>query len=447
MYQDPPVSRSSESPMRSRESGRSREIGLLSLTALTVNAVLGSGIFMLPAIVARIVGPSAPFAYGAAALATSLIVLCFAEASTHFDESGGPYLYARAAFGPFVGFQAGWLFIVTRLVSVAAIANGTASYLATILPPAGSRIGRPVTVVAVIAALAVLNVVGIRQGKWAVNVLTAAKLLPLAVFIGVGLSATDLTRIGMASSPLEGSLHEAAFLLMFTFAGFEAATIAGRDIVNPRRNLPIALLTAIAITTIVYVGVQIVAQGTLSDLARSTAPIADAARTFMGPTGAAFVGTGAILATLGTNGTNLLVTPRMLCALADGGLLPAFFGRIHPRYQTPHAAIAVFAVAASLLGLVDDFAALAAISVVSRLCFFATTCLAVPILRRKASAPAGRFRIPAGDAVALVATALCIWLVGAATPTQWAACGGAIAAGSAFYLLSRRKARGYDRNT
>jgi len=426
----------SDDGSRSLPKSPSREIGLVSLTALTVNAILGSGIFMLPVAVARIVGPSSPLAYGAAALATSLIVLCFAEASTHFEESGGPYLYARTAFGPFVGFQAGWLFIVTRLVSVGAIANGTASYLATLWAPFGSPVGRPATVTAVIGSLAVLNAIGVKQGKWAINILTVAKLLPLAVFIGAGLSAIDPARIAMAALPAQSSLHEAAFLLMFTFAGFEAATIAGHEIVNPRRNLPIALLTAIAVTTVVYVGVQIVAQGTLPDLASSPAPIAAAARTFMGSTGAAFIGTGAILATLGTNGTNLLVTPRMLYALAEGGLLPAFFARLHPRYRTPHVAIAVFAVAASIIGLVDDFAALAAISVVSRLCFFATTCLAVPILRRKSPAPLGRFRIPAGDFVALVATGLCIWLVGASTPMQRFACGGAIAVGGALYLLA-----------
>ncbi|MET0592784.1 MAG: amino acid permease [Polyangiaceae bacterium] len=413
------------------------EIGLFSLTALTVNAVLGSGIFMLPAAVARIVGSAAPIAYGCAALATCLIVLCFAEASTHFEESGGPYLYARTAFGPFIGFQAGWLFIATRLVSVGAIANGTASYLAALWPPAGTALGRPVTVVSIVAGLAALNAVGVKQGKWAVNFLTVAKLLPLSLFIGAGLSAIDPQHLAVTLSPSRGSLHEAAFLLMFTFAGFEAATIAGREIVNPRRNLPIALLGAIAVTTVVYVGVQIVAQGTLSDLAHSPAPIADAARTFIGPRGAAFIGAGAIVATLGTNGTNLLVTPRMLYALAEGKLLPSFFARIHPRYGTPHVAISVFAVAASLIGLVDDFAALAAISVVSRLCFFATTCLSVPVLRRKLPAPKGRFRIPGGDFVAFAGAAICVWLVSAATPTQWLACGGAMALGAALYRFAR----------
>ncbi|HMI88474.1 MAG TPA: amino acid permease, partial [Polyangiaceae bacterium] len=377
-----------------------REIGLFSLTALTVNGILGSGIFMLPAAVARILGPASPLAYGAAAFATALIVLCFAEASTHFEGSGGPYLYARAAFGPFVGFQAGWLFIATRLVSVGAIANGTASYLGTLWEPLGTGLGRPLTVVAIIGGIAALNVVGVRQGKWTVNLLTAAKLLPLVLFIGIGLPAVDGSRIALAGAPPGGSVREAAFLLVFTFAGFEAAAIAGHEIVNPRRNLPIAMLAAVAITTAVYLGVQIVAQGTLPGLATSTAPIADAARIFWGPAGATVIGAGAVLATLGTNGTNLLVTPRMLYALADGGHLPAFLARIHPRFRTPHVAIAVFAVAASGIALVNDFAALAATSVVSRLCFFATTCLAVPVLRRRLPAPAGRFRIPFGTFVA-----------------------------------------------
>jgi basic amino acid/polyamine antiporter, APA family len=417
----------------------SREVGLFSLTALTVNGILGSGIFMLPAGIARILGPASPVAYAAAAFAVALIVLCFAEASTHFEESGGPYLYARAAFGPFVGFQAGWLFIATRLVSVAAIANGTASYLATLFAPLGRGAGRPVTVVAVIGGLALLNLIGVRQGKWTVNVLTIAKLLPLIVFIAAGIPAVDGSRIALTGAPAGGSVREAAFLLVFTFAGFEAAAIAGHEIVNPRRNLPIAMLLAVGLTTVVYVAVQIVAQGTLPELATSAAPIADSARTFLGPAGATFIGAGAVLATLGTNGTNLLVTPRMLYALADGGHLPAFFARIHPRFRTPHVAIAVFAVGASGIALVNDFTALAATSVVSRLCFFATTCLAVPVLRRRCPAPAGRFRIPAGTLVAGAATVLCVWLISASTAAQRIASGAAIVVGTLFYAWSKRR--------
>lgn len=422
----------------------SREIGLFSLIALTVNGILGSGIFMLPASIARILGPASPVGYAAAAFAAALIVLCFAEASTHFEGSGGPYLYARAAFGPFVGFQAGWLFIATRLVSVGAIANGTASYLGTLWAPLGTGTGRPVTVVAVIGGLAVLNLVGVRQGKWTVNLLTIAKLLPLVLFVAVGIPAIDGSRIGLDGAPPGGSVREAAFLLVFTFAGFEAAAIAGHEIVNPRRNLPIALLTAVGVTTAVYVAVQIVAQGTLPGIATSQAPIADAARTFLGPGGATFIGAGAVLATLGTNGTNLLVTPRMVYALADGGHLPSFFARIHPRFRTPHVAIAVFAVVASSIALVNDFAALAATSVVSRLCFFATTCLAVPVLRWRCPAPPGRFRIPAGTLVAAVATGLCVWLISASTTAQRLACGGAIVVGTLLYAWARRGKRATD---
>lgn len=418
-----------------------REIGLVSLIALTVNGILGSGIFMLPAAVARILGPAGPMAYGAAAFAVALVVLCFAEASTHFEQSGGPYLYARAAFGPFVGFQAGWLFVVTRLISVAAIANGTASYLATFWAPIGSGVARSSTVVAIIGALAILNWVGVRQGKWTVNFLTAAKLLPLIVFIVVGLPAVDGARVIASGAPAGGAVREAAFLLVFTFAGFEAAAIAGHEIVNPRRNLPIALIAAIVITTAVYVGVQIVAQGTLPAVAASEAPLADAARMFMGPSGAAFMGVGAILATMGTNGTNLLVTPRMLYALAEGGHLPARLARLHPRFRTPDVAIACFAVGASGIALVNDFTALAATSVVSRLCFFATTCLAVPILRRRAPAPQGRFRIPGGPVVPALATGLCVWLIGASAPLQWLACGGAIAVGTLLYAWTKTRER------
>src|SRR5579871_3756063 len=164
-----------------------RAVGLFSLTAIAVNGTVGSGIFVLPAQVAKLLGPAALAAYLIASLAICLIVLCFAEVATLFDRSGGPYLYARAAFGSLIGFEIGWMLMVARITSMAAISNAFAAYLGFFWPLAAAGIGRVIVITASLGILALVNYRGVKQGTWMNNLLTISKLAPLAVFIVAGL--------------------------------------------------------------------------------------------------------------------------------------------------------------------------------------------------------------------------------------------------------------------
>ncbi|MFP5378587.1 MAG: APC family permease, partial [Vicinamibacteria bacterium] len=190
-----------------------RVVGLAGLTAIAVNGVVGSGIFVLPATVALLLGPASPVAYLVAALLTALVVLCFAEAGSRTERTGGPYVYAREAFGPFVGFQVGWLFFITRLTAAAAIANAFVAYLGVLWPAAASGAGRALVLTLLIGAFAVANAAGIRQGAFLVNFLTVAKLLPLLFFVGVGLYYADPARYDILVVPELGGLREASLLL------------------------------------------------------------------------------------------------------------------------------------------------------------------------------------------------------------------------------------------
>jgi len=411
-----------------------RVVGLPGLTAIAVNGVIGSGIFVLPATVAALLGPASPAAYLLAALVAALVVACFAEAGSLFDRTGGPYLYARAAFGPFAAFQVGWAFFLSRLAAAAAIANAFASYVAYLCPVLGGEAGRILVVTVLLVALAAVNVAGVRYGGWTVNAFTVAKLLPLLLFVTVGLFHADPRRYAILALPDPARLKQAALLLIFAFGGFENASVPGDESKDPRRHLPVALLLAIALTAVLYVLIQIVALGTLPGLAGEAAPLASAARSFLGPAGAIVIAVGAAISTAGSASALALVGPRILYALAEGGQLPAVLARVHERLRTPHVAVAVFALLAWAAALLGDFALLAAVSAVARLVFSAATCLAVPVLRRKMPEAERRFRIPGGLLVPLTAVILALWLLSGLGATQAAAGAAALLVGFLLYL-------------
>ncbi|HJQ68747.1 MAG TPA: amino acid permease [Blastocatellia bacterium] len=416
-----------------------RAIGLFGLTAIAVNGVIGSGIFVLPSTVASILGTSSPVAYVIAAVLIALIAACFAEAGSMFERTGGPYLYAREAFGGFIGFEVGWMFLLARLAAAAAISNAFASYLGYFWPPLASGAGRVAAITLLVAGLAWINLAGIRHGSRAVNVLTIAKLVPLLLFISAGLFFVDGDRFELIALPEMSGLQQAGLALIFAFGGFENASIPTEEARDPRENLPIALLIAIALTAILYILIQIVAQGTLADITNDQTPIASAGRTFLGPAGGAIIAAGAVLSTSGSYSALGLVGPRILYAFAEGGQLPAPLARVHPRYRTPHVAVIVFAVAAWAVALYGDFRALVMVSAIARLVFSAATCLAVLVLRRKMPDAPRKFKLPFGPLIPILAAILSAWLLVGMNEGQMIAGAAALIAGALFYLIFRNR--------
>lgn len=418
-----------------------RAVGLFGLIAIAVNGVIGSGIFVLPATVALLLGPASPAAYIVAAILIALIVLCFAEAGSMFQQTGGPYLYAREAFGSFVGLEVGWMFLLSRLAATSAIANAFSAYLGYFWPVFGSGIGRAVALTVLIWGLAWLNLCGVKYGSWTVNVLTIVKIIPLLLFVFVGFFFVDSSRYELLVIPDAGPLRQASLALIFAFGGFENASVPTEEVKNPTRNLPIALIVSIAVTTLLYIAIQIVALGTLPELAADATPLASAARMFLGPAGAMIITAGAVLSTTGSNSAVILVGPRILYALAEGGQLPRALARVHPRYRTPHVAVIVFALAAWLIALFATFAQLVTVSAIARLLFSGTTCLAVPVLRRKLPLAVRPFRIPGGLVIPGLAAVISIWLLTGINKSQAIAGGAALLVGAALYVLFGRSSR------
>lgn len=417
-----------------------RAVGFLSLTAISVNTVIGAGIFALPANVDQLLGPASPLAYLAAGAAVLVIAFCFAEAGSRFESSGGPYLYAVSAFGSFVGFEVAWMYLLARLTALAAVSNTFTAYLGYLWPGLEQGAGRIAAITVMIGALAATHFFGLRPGKLVNNFFTVGKLLPLVIFCGAGLVLLHVHPIPAKGLPGAASLQQASLLLMFALGGFESATIPSEEVIQPKKTVPAAVLASVGLVVALYLVIQMVTMAALPGLAASGTPLASAARGFLGPAGGLMLMVGAVLSTAGTNHANLFTGSRLLYALGRDGQLPSRLGRLDPRYGTPAFSIAVYAIAAWILAVSSAFAVLAELSALARVLMYATTCLAVPILRRRMPGGSRGFVLPGGSLIAIIALATCVWLLAGTSAAQVSTAAVAFAAGALLYgWMGQRK--------
>lgn len=410
-----------------------RVVGPFSLTAIAVNGVVGAGIFAMPSAIAALLGRASPIAYLLAGSAAILIALSFAEAGSYYERAGGPYVYAREAFGDFIGFEVGWMFLFARLAGSAAVVNAFAAYVAFFQPSLGEPVYRALVIGIATVAIGALNYAGVQFGTTVVNIFTIGKLLPLLVFIAVGLFVIDWRALVPPAPPAFGPLREASLLLLFALGGFEFASVPSEEVIDSKRYLPFALIVGLAFGTLIYILVQIVCTGTLASLAHDSAPVASAATRFLGQPGATLMAIGAILATTGTNSTILLIGPRMLYALAQGGQLPAVFGKVHPHFRTPSVAVVLFTGSALVLAISGTFASLAALNAITRLLYSITTCAAVPILRRRLSPSQRTFTLPGGWLLPACGVVASVVLLSGITRTQALIGSGGLVSGAIVY--------------
>ena len=398
--------------------GLVRVIGRWSLTALMVNSIIGGSIFGLPSLLAAKVGSLSPWSYIGAGAGMLIIAACIAEVSSRYEETGGLYLYARDAFGRFVGLLVAWLTWLTRIAAPAAVANLFCVYLAQFFPAVGSRMGRMVVLVVLIGQLTYFNYVGVRMGKQVSDIFTAAKVGFLLLFVVTGLAALRLRpeiRVPSSVPPLSAKAwFDTILLLVFAYGGFEGALFVGGETTNPKRDTPIALLRALVVVGLIYTTVQFVAVSTLPSLATSSRPLSDAAQRFLGPLGASAIGLGALVSGYGYLSANLLHAPRVTYAMAEQGDFPSFFGAVHRRYRTPFLSILLYAAALFIFSVLGNFPWNAVLSAVSRLGIYGVMALAVPVLRSRHDGKA-QFLLPfpyAFSGLALLFSAVLITQMG-----------------------------------
>ncbi|HLX84289.1 MAG TPA: APC family permease [Terriglobales bacterium] len=391
--------------------GLVRAIGRWSLAALAVNSIIGSGIFGLPAEVAGLLGKRSIMAVVLAGAAMGVIMACYAEVASQFSEAGGPYLYARTAFGRLMGILVGWMLYLAQTAAPAANANLFVIYLAEFWPAAKEPWPRFIILTVLVGLLALVNLRGARQGTALNNVFTVAKLLPLLMVVSAGAAVTIVHPAPWAAAgPVSSNTWMYAMgLLVFAYGGFETALAPMGEAKNPGRDAAFAVFVALIACTAIYTLVQWVVVGVLGPGSTTDRPLAEVARVTMGNRGAALVAIGALVSVYGYLGAKMLAMPRVTFALAKAGDLPQLFGAVGPRFHTPWFSIVFYAAVVWGLAIGGSFAWNVTLSVVARLFYYAVVCAALIALRRTRPLGVG-FRLPGGPLLAVVGIGIALTL-------------------------------------
>jgi amino acid transporter len=435
-------------PAREQDEKLIRALGVPTLAASIVNATVGAGIFVLPAVVAAGLGAAAPIAYVICAVVMALVVTSFAIAGSRVSLTGGLYAYVEVAFGSYVGFLAGVLLWLTNVLAVAGVASAIAASVAVIFPLAQGGLGRVLLLVLIFAGLALINIRGVRGGAGTVAGLTVAKLLPLLLFVAVGVFFIQPAALGWSVWPESDAIGKTVLLLIFAFMGIELALVPSGEVKNPSRTVPRSIFLALAITTVLYIAIQLVAQGVLgAELSKfGDAPLAEAASRFLGNAGRSIILVGMVISAFGYVSGDILGSPRTLYAFGRNGILPAKMAAVHPRFRTPHIAIIVHAIIACALSVSSTFRYLAVLANIAALLLYLFCCSAAFELTRRNVVSDGKpFSIPGDRIIPFLAIAIVLWILSHATLSEFGVAALVLVIASALYALrkvARQKSAG-----
>jgi amino acid transporter len=401
----PPASSSTEEKLP-------RNLGLWGIWMLVVNGLIGAGIFGLPSGAAALAGEYSVLVYAFCALLILPIILCFAELGSYFRGTGGPIRYGTLAFGPFVGFQGGWLYYLARLISFSANTVLLTDSIAYFIEGAGTGTGRIISLAIICMGLSVINVLGSVESIRSMTLFTVIKfavliLLPLGGFILLG---SEVIPSFDSPIPPSGDLGAAALLLIYAFVGFEGAVVPAGEAKRPERDMPLGLLLGLAVVAVLYMLIQLVSQAAVPDLANSKTPLLDVSASLFGPIGAILLMVGVAASVLANLISSMFSATRVTYALSLEKSLPRWFGEVHSRFLTPANSVVFFGVAAFLLAAFGSFTVLAAMTVLSRLFLYGMSCAAIPKLRPQFRGE-GRFILKGGYAIPVLGIGACLWLM------------------------------------
>lgn len=422
------------------------KLGLISIVLLGINSIIGSGIFLLPNVAAAAMGTAGIFVLFLDAFLVICLALCFAQAATHFDRDGGPYLYAKDAFGDFVGFEVGFVTWAIRIIAEATMAVAFQTLLAGIWPALKSGFPAMATTTILLTGLALMNIAGVRVSKYVNNVVTVAKLVPLILFVALGIffiQGDNFTPLFPGGHYTQGTLGSAAVTMFYAFTGFEGVVVAAGDMKDAKRNLPKAIASVMVIVALFYVLIQVVCTGILGSdvLAKSSTPVQAAFAHFAGGFGSALVQAGSLVSVGGILVASSYITPRSGVALAENGMMPASLAKRN-QHNSPWVAIIVSLIIGLLISWSGTFTYLAQISVISRFVQYIPTVIAVLVFARKYGKNQHGFNLPLGPVIPIVALVVSIWLLynawlGDTNHMQFITGFGALVIAVPFYFLTK----------
>lgn len=421
----------------------SNKLGFWSIVLLGINGIIGSGIFLLPNKAVDLIGPASLLVMIFDMFLVLAITFCFAEASGLFKDNGGAYIYAKEAFGDFIGYEVGFLTWMTRVIAFSTMGVGFATALAGIMPSLADDFMKNVIVTVIFAILAGVNLFGVPLYKIVQNVATIAKLIPFVLFIGIGIffiEPSNFTPLFPGGEYTPGTFGAAAVMLFFAFTGFESIAVAAAEMENPQKNLPRATIITIFVVAAIYVLLLAVAIGIMGyELADTTAPVQEAFGRVAGSFGTAVIAAGTLISIGSLCIGSSFVTPHSCLALAEQKMLPQFIAARN-RYGAPYWAIIISTVIAALIAYTGSFTYLASISVVSRFSQYIPTCLSIPVFRKKMPNAPRAFKIPGGPVIPVVAVLVSVWLLAQATMQQLVmGLGAAFIAVPFYYFVHKKK--------
>jgi amino acid transporter len=418
-----------------------RSIGYSGIAILVLNSMIGAGIFALPTSVAATAGKLSPWLFLIVGLLVITIVLSFAELASYFQNSGGPVLYTRTAFGSLVGFSTGWLLYVSRMAAFAANVTVIPIYLGSYWPWLAEGWGRAGLITLVCIGLTVANYVGVKDGVRTVAVFTILKLTPIVLMILLGLRYVTLDTLVPTSLPAMSDIGGTTLLLIYAFVGFESATIISGETMNPRKTMPRALVATVLGTALLYFMIVLVYISVLPGGSKDGATLIDVGSKLAGPAGAVIITLAAVFSVTGNLSAIMLAVPRLTFALSEERLLPQWFGVIQDRFATPGNSILFLGALSLLFAISGSFAFLAAASSLTRLICYFLSIAALPKIRLQANDETRRdaYRLLGGYAIPAVALLLCVWIAIQSSAESWQLTGGLLLLGLLLYAVARQR--------
>ena len=418
-----------------------RHIGFGSMVLLGINSIIGSGIFLLPGAVTGIAGNWSIAVYLFISFLILAIAWCFAQCAALYDRNGGAYIYAKEAFGDFIGFEIGLMRWVVGSVGWASIVVGFLTILSSVWPAALEEPWRSLIIIGIVGGLSLLNILGIKAFRHLNNLITLTKLIPLILFITVGVFYIEpdfYPQLNIEEFEIS-SFSTAALMLFYAFGGFETLVVAAGEMKNPEKNLPLAVMVVISVCSLLYCLVHLIAMGLLGpQLADHSNPMAAASQILIGKSGLWLITLAMLVSVGGIAISASFVTPRSGVALAEDQLAPQWIAT-KGRFETPVGAISITMVLTILVALSGNFTQLAAMSVVSRFVQYISTCIATVVLYRRQSQPIRLFKKIQLMVIPSIALIGISWLLTHATLMQMLVGLGALIIGIPFYYLQKRQ--------
>lgn len=418
-----------------------RGIGFLGIAIVVLNSMIGSGIFALPTEIAASAGNWSPWLFLIVGVLVLTIVLSYAELTSYFQNSGGPVLYTKTAFGPLVGFSTGWILYISRVSAFAANVTVIPMFLASYWPSLADGAGRAIMISVICVGLTIVNYVGVKDGIRTVAVFTFLKLTPIVLMIVLGFQYVTPDTLLPATLPDFDSMGATTLLLIYAFVGFESATIISGETVNPRKTMPRALVATVLGTAFLYFLIVLVFVSVLPGASSEGATLIDVGRKLAGPAGAVAITFAAVFSVTGNLSAIMLAVPRLTFALSDERLLPAWFGAVHERFATPANSVLFLGAVGLIFALSGSFAFLAAASSLTRLICYFLSIAALPSVRRKADEEtrANAYRLKGGYTIPVIALLLCLWIAFQSDAKAWLLTGGLLLLGLVLYAVARQR--------